>query len=54
MNLANRLENEIPIRAAKVCRRAEAGDGVLLGVGIIDHDVGCVVGFDFCGEVLRT
>jgi hypothetical protein len=24
----------------------------LFGVGVVDHDVGCVVGFDFCGEVL--
>ena len=52
VDLADRLENHVPVGATEVCGRAQAGDGVLFGVGVVDHDVCCVVGFDAGGEVL--
>ena len=45
MDLAYRAEDHVPIRAAEVCGCAQAGDGV--GVGGVEHDVGCVGGGDF-------
>ncbi len=35
----------------KLVGGAQAGDGVLVGVGVVDHDVGGVVGLDLGGEV---
>jgi hypothetical protein len=52
VDLADRLEDHIPVRATKVCGCAQTGDGVLFGVGVVDHDVCCVVCLDLCGEVL--
>lgn len=52
VDLADGLEDHVPVGAAEVCGRAEPGDGVLFGVGVVDHDVGCVVGLDLGGEVL--
>jgi hypothetical protein len=52
VDFADRLEDHVPVGAAKVCGSAQAGDGILFGVRIVDHDVGCVVGFDLGGEVL--
>lgn len=54
MDLADRPEHHVPVGPAKVGRRTQARDGVLFGVGVVDHDVGCVVGFDFGGEILRV
>ena len=52
VDFADRLEDGIPVRAAEAGRRAQAGDGVDLGVGVVDHDVGCIIAFDFCGQIL--
>lgn len=52
VDLADGFENHVPVRTAEVGGRAEAGDGVLLGVGVVDHDVCAVFGADFGGEVL--
>jgi hypothetical protein len=52
VDFADGFENHVPVGAAEVCGCAETGDGVLFGVGIVDHDVGCVVGLDLGGEVL--
>jgi hypothetical protein len=52
VDLADGFENHVPVGAAEVCGGAETSDGVLFGVGVVDHDVGCVVGLDLCGEVL--
>jgi hypothetical protein len=52
MDLANGLEDHVPVGATEVCGCAETSDGVLLGVGVIDHDVSCVVGLDLGSEVL--
>lgn len=51
VDLSNRLENHIPVGATEVGGRAETGNGILFGVGVVDHNVGCVVGFDFGGQV---
>jgi hypothetical protein len=53
VDLADRLEDHIPVGATEVCGCAQTGDGVLFGVGIVDHDVCCVVGLDLGGEVLH-
>ena len=52
VDLADGFEDHVPVGATEVCGCAEAGNGVLFGVGVVDHDVGCVVGLDLCGEVL--
>lgn len=52
VDLANGLENHVPVGAAEISGRAQTGDGVLLGVGVVDHDVRCVVDLDLGGEVL--
>ncbi len=53
VDLADALEDGVPVRTAVVCGRAQTRDGVLLGVGVVEHDVGRVVGSDLRGEVLR-
>lgn len=52
MNLADGLEDHVPVRATEVCGCAETGDGVLLCVCVVDHDVCRVVCLDLCCEVL--
>ena len=52
VDLADAAKDHVPVGAAEVGRGAETRDGVLVGVGVIDHDVGCVVVFDFGGQVL--
>lgn len=52
MNLADGLEDHVPVGATEVGRRAQASDGILFGIGIVDHDVGSIVGFDPGGEIL--
>jgi hypothetical protein len=54
VDFANGLEDHVPVGATKVRGCAEAGNGVLFGVGIVDHDVCCVVGLDLGGEVLKV
>lgn len=53
VDLADRLEHRIPVGPPKVGRRPEPCDGVLIRLGVIDHDVGSVVGLDFRREILR-
>lgn len=52
VDLADGAEDHVPIWAAEVGGCAETGDGVVVRVDVVDHDVGGVVGFDFGGEVL--
>lgn len=54
VNLAYRLEDHVPVGTAKVGGGAQTGDGILLSVGVVDHDVRRVVCFDLCGEVLSS
>lgn len=54
MDLADRFEDHIPVGAAKVGGCAKTSDGVLFGVGIVDHNVRCVVCFDLGSEVLEN
>lgn len=51
MNLANTLEDHIPIRSAEIRGCAETRDGITIGIGIVDHDVRRVVDLDLRGEV---
>jgi hypothetical protein len=53
VDLADGFEDHVPVGATEVGGGAEAGDGVLLGVGVVDHDVGRVVGLDLGGEILQ-
>src|ERR1700722_3175410 len=43
MNLPNALEDHIPVRPPEICWRPQSCDGILIGIGIIDHDICCVV-----------
>ena len=52
VDLADRLEHRVPIGPPKVGRRPEAGDGVPISVGVVEHDVRCVVWLDLGSEVL--
>ncbi len=49
MDLADAAEDHIPIGPTEIGGGAETGDGVAVGVNVVDHDVGGVVGFDFGG-----
>ena len=53
VDLPDRLENHVPVGATKVCWCTQTGNSVLLGVGVVNHDVGCVVCLDLCGEILE-
>lgn len=52
MYLPNGAKDRIPVRPTKICWRPETSDGITIGIGIIDHDVSCVVGLDLGSEVL--
>lgn len=53
MDLTNRLEDHVPVGTTKVGRGAKTSNGILFSVCVVDHNVGCVVGLDLCGEVLQ-
>ena len=53
MDFAHRFEHRVPVGSTEVGGRAQASDGVLHGVGVVDHDVCGVVGFDVGGEILK-
>lgn len=52
VDLANGLENRVPVRSAEIRRRPQSRDGILVCVGVIDHDVGGVIRFDVSSEIL--
>lgn len=52
VDLPDGFENCVPVWTTEVGGGAETGNGVLFGVGVVDHDVRCVVCFDFGCEVL--
>ena len=52
MDLFDAAEDRVPVRTAKVGWRAEAGDGVDFGVGIVDHDIRGLIRFYLRGEIL--
>lgn len=52
VNLPNGFEDGIPVGTAEVGGRTKTGDSVLLGVGVVDHDVSCVVYLDLGGKIL--
>lgn len=52
VDFADGLENHVPVGAAEVCGCTKTCDSILLGVGVIDHDICCIIGFDFSSEVL--
>ena len=54
MDLADGLEDHVPIGTTKVGGCAETGDGVLFGIGVVDHDVRGIVGLDLSREVLDS
>ena len=47
----NTFEDGVPVGSAKVCRCPQSGDGILLGVCIVNHNVGGIVGLDLGREV---
>lgn len=51
MELPDTTENHVPVGTTKVGRCAQTGDGVLVGVRVVNHDVGSIVGFDLGRQV---
>lgn len=51
MNLPDTSEDHVPVGSAKVGRAAKTSDGILVGVGIVDHNVCRIVGLDSGGEI---
>lgn len=51
VDLPNAPEDCIPVRPPEIGGRPQAGDGVSLGIRIVDHDVCSVVGLDLAGQV---
>jgi hypothetical protein len=54
MDLAYTPEDHVPIRSAKVGRRAQAGDGVAIRACVVDHNVRCVVRFYLGSKMLQA
>lgn len=52
MYLTNGAEDCTPVGPAEICWCPETGDCISIGIGIIDHDVRCIVRLDFSGKVL--
>lgn len=52
VNLADRLEHRVPVRSSEIGWRAQARDGVLVRIRVVDHDVGRVISLDLGREVL--
>ena len=46
MNFTDRPENGVPVRAAKIGRGPQSCDGIRFRVGVVNHDVRCVIGLD--------
>lgn len=53
VDLADGSEDHIPVGTAKVCGRAQTGDGILFRVRVVDHDVVGIVRLDLRSEVLK-
>ena len=53
VDLANAPERCIPVRPPKVRGGAQAGDGVLVRIGVVDHDVRGIIRLDLGGQVLH-
>lgn len=54
VDLADGFEDHVPVRTTEVCWCAQSSDGILLRVGVVDHDICCVVGLDLSSEVLLS
>lgn len=54
MNLTDRLEDCVPVRAAKIGRGPQSSDGICLRPGVVYHNIGSVIGFDVSGKILAT
>lgn len=52
MNLTDSLEDCVPVRAAKIGGGPQSCNGVRFRVGVVDHDVGCIITFDISGKIL--
>jgi hypothetical protein len=53
MDLADGLEDHVPVWSTEISGGTKTGDGVLFGICVVDHDVCCIICFDLCGEVLK-
>lgn len=51
MQLSNALEDHVPVGTTKIRRAAQAGDGVRLGIGVVDHDVCRIVALNLGRQV---
>lgn len=53
MDFANALEDHVPVGATKVRRCSQTSDSILFSVGIVNHDVGCVISLDLGRQILE-
>lgn len=52
VDFADGLEHHIPVWSSEVGGRAQTSDGIAVRVGVVNHDVGCIVRLDLRGKVL--
>lgn len=52
VDLPDGLEDHIPVRTAEICGCSKTGDGILLSVGVVNHDIRCIVCFDLGRKIL--
>jgi hypothetical protein len=53
VDLSDTLEYCVPVRTTKIRWGAKAGDCITVGIGIVDHDICCVVYLDLRCQVLE-
>ncbi len=52
MYLLNGAKDRIPIRPPEIRWRPETSDGITIGIGVVDHDICCVVRLNLRCKVL--
>lgn len=52
MYLTNRAKDCVPVWPAEICWRPKTSDGIPIGIGVVDHDIRCIVRLYLGGEIL--
>jgi hypothetical protein len=52
MYFTNRAENRIPIRSSEICWCTKACNRISVGIGVIDHDIRCIIRLDLRSKIL--
>lgn len=51
MHCPNTLEYSVPVWSTEICGCSETSNGILLGIGIVDHDVCRIIGLNLGSQV---